>query len=352
MTGLALALGRDQVALEYAREAVRLSPNDQRRVGRPGRGRRSRNADFAGADRTLAPLVTKRPAPPDVLVLLAAIQAARGNSDAARSTYLEALQADRDSLEALSGLVELEIQTIKWPGSSNGLNKPSPRTRKIPVPAARCTYLASCGRCEARRVDASNDPGHRSGTCGGRAVAGRRSRSTEPPGGGHPSDQAGAHAPPSSFELQVILATLLEETGQVAEARTRYEAIIAANRNAGGVSARLAALYANQRDNLDRALKLAKMAKQRLPDDPSVSDTLGWVYVRRGLPSMGAPHLKDAVRAEPSTALFRYHLGIAHQQQAKFRAARDELTRALTLDPDFPGAADARAALETLAKTP
>jgi Tfp pilus assembly protein PilF len=87
-----------------------------------------------------------------------------------------------------------------------------------------------------------------------------------------------------------------------------------------------------------------------LPDDPRVKDTLGWVYVRRGLASLGTPYLEEAVRAEPATALFRYHLGIAHQRQAKFREARDELTRALALDPKFPGAADALVALNTLAK--
>jgi tetratricopeptide (TPR) repeat protein len=157
---------------------------------------------------------------------------------------------------------------------------------------------------------------------------------------------------PSSFELQVSLASLLEETGHVAEARTRYEAILAGNKNAVAVLVRLAALYANQRDNLDRALELAATAKQRLPNDPRVSDTLGWVYVRKDLPSLGTRHLEDAVRAEPATALFRYHLGIAHERLGEFPAARDELTRALTLDPNFTGAADAQATLRTLAKLP
>ena len=156
--------------------------------------------------------------------------------------------------------------------------------------------------------------------------------------------------PPASFELRVALATLLEETGHLAQARARYEAIVTANPKSGAVAARLAALYANQGDNLERALELAQMAKQQLPDDPRVSDTLGWVYVRSGLPSAGERHLKDAVQAAPTTALFRYHLGIAHQQQAEFRGARTELTQALTLDPNFAGAADARAALKTLAR--
>jgi tetratricopeptide (TPR) repeat protein len=155
---------------------------------------------------------------------------------------------------------------------------------------------------------------------------------------------------PSSMGLQVRLASLLDETGHLAEARERYEEIVAADTNAFAASARLAAIYADQRVNLEQALKLAKSAKEQLPNDPKVADALGWVYVRSGLESLGIPHLDAAVRAEPATALFRYHLGIAHQLEGELPAARDELTRALALDPNFPGAADARAALDALGK--
>ena len=350
LTNLALTLGRDQVALEYARDRVRLTPNDRDasialvRVF-------TRNGDFAGADRTLAPFLAKRPAPPDVLVLLAAIQAARGSTDAARSTYLAALQADRDSLEALTGLVGLEIEDHRVARVQQRVEQAVAAHPKDPgylLLAARTSRAAGDAQSaeSTLRTILDIDPGHAEAELSLVDVLAHQNRREE-------ATQLIKRAltrPPSSFELQVRLATLLEETGHVTEARRRYEAIVTANGNAGAVSARLAALYANQRENLDRALELAKMAKQQLPDDASVSDTLGWVYVRSGLPSMGARHLKDAVRAEPTTALFRYHLGIAHQQQAEVWAARDELTRALALDPNFPAAADARAALKTLAR--
>jgi len=316
LTRLALTLGRDQVALEFAGEAVRLSPND--RDAQIGLARALiRKGDFPGADRTLAPLLAKGPASPDVLLLLGEIQRARGSNDAARSTYLAVLQAAPDSLEALSGLVGLEIQARQVARVQQRVAQAVSAHPKDPgylLLAARTSRAAG----DARRAELmlrtilDIDPGH--------------------------------------GEAGLLLANLLEETGHVAEARTRYEGIVAANSTAFAASARLAALYVNQGDNLNRALELATTAKQGLPDDPRVNDTLGWVYVLRGLPSPGARYLEEAVRAEPATALFRYHLGIAHQRQGKFLAARDELTRALALDPKFPGAADALAALNALAK--
>jgi tetratricopeptide (TPR) repeat protein len=352
LTGLALTLGRAEVALEYAREGVRLRPNDRDASIALVRAL-IRNGDFPGADRTLAPLLAMRTASPDVLVLLAAIQAARGRNDAARSTYLTALQADRDSLEALSGLVGLEIQDHQVARVQQRVEQAVSAHPKDPgylLLAVRTSRAAG----DAKRPESmlrtilDIDPGHVEAVLLLGDVLAHQSRREE----ATQLIQRALTRLPSSFELQVALANLLEETGHVTEARTRYEAIIAGNKSAVAVSVRLAALYANQRDNLDRALELAATAKQRLPNDPSVSDTLGWVYVRKDLPSLGTRYLEDAVRAEPATALFRYHLGIAHERQGQFQAARDELTRALTLDPNFPGAADARAALQTLAKLP
>jgi len=340
------------VALEYAREALRLSPNDRAASIALARAQ-VRTGDFPGADRTVAPLVAKRPAPPDVLVILAAIQAARGTSAAARSTYLEVLQADKNSFEALSGLLELELQDNQAARVQERIEQAvaehpnDPRYMMLAARISRATGDAK--RAESMlRNSLDIDPGDaKAGLLLAEILAqqNRREEATQ-------VIQRVLARKPSSLELQIALANLLEETGHVAEARTRYEEIIAANRDAVPVFARLAALYANQRVNLPDALKLARRAKEQSPDDPRVSDALGWVYVRDGLPSLGEAHLADAVRAQPGNALFRYHLGIAHQMQGEVQAARDELTRALKLDPNFPGAADARAALDTLTKSP
>jgi tetratricopeptide (TPR) repeat protein len=350
LTGLALALGRDQVALEYARETVRLRPNDRDASIALARAQ-IRSGDFTGADSTIAPLVAKRPAPTDALVLLANIQAARGSTDAARSTFLEVLQTDQDSLESLSGLLDLEIKSRQVARIQPRVERAvaaHPNDARYLLLAVRTSRAAGdTGRAESTlRKILGTDPAHAEAALLLADVLAQQNRREEAT---QLIRQALTRAP-SSVELQMALATLLDDTGHVAEARALYEEVVAANRNAFRASARLAALYADQRDNLEEALRLAKSAKSQFPDDPKVADTLGWVYVRSGLASIGTRHIVAAVRAEPATALFRYHLGIAYQLEGELQAARDELTRALALDPNFPGAADARAALDALSK--
>lgn len=352
MAALALGLGRDQVALEYAREAVRLNPNDRDAAILLARAQ-VRNNQIADADRTVAPFAAKRPAPPEVLVVLGAIQARRGNSDAARNTYLEALQVDGNSFEALSSLLDLEIQARQ-------VARVQPRIdQALAAHPNDAQYLLLAGRTfraagDARRAESTvrkileANPGHAEAALLLADMLVQQNRREEATQLVEQTLSRGA----SSVELQVKLAQLLDEAGRVADARKHYEDIVAASSTAFAASARLATIYADQRENLERALKLAKDARAQLPNDPKVADALGWVYVRSGLPGAGQPHLDAAVRAEPSTALFRYHLGIAHQLQGDRLAARDELTRSLALDPNFSGAADARAALDALGKRP
>jgi predicted Zn-dependent protease len=150
---------------------------------------------------------------------------------------------------------------------------------------------------------------------------------------------------PASVEAQLALARLLEGTGQRAAAQAVYERLLAAQPRTPVAAHRLASLYAASNERLEQALELARAAKQALPDDPAVSDVLGWVYLRRGLALLGLPHLQDAVRKVPTNAVYRYHLGVAYLRTGRQPQARAELTRALQIDPAFPGADEARAAL-------
>jgi Flp pilus assembly protein TadD len=144
------------------------------------------------------------------------------------------------------------------------------------------------------------------------------------------------------------------------EAQAQYEKVISDNQLAGATtdmieafnaaSARLAALFANQRIKLDQALQLASAAKRHRPSDPFFSDTLGWVHVRKDRARLGLPYLEAAVNSEPNNPVFRYHLGVAYEQLADLAKARNELTRALQANPRFLGAEDARTLLKAIGK--
>ena len=66
-----------------------------------------------------------------------------------------------------------------------------------------------------------------------------------------------------------------------------------------------------------------------------MSDLVGWLYTRRNLPTVGLPHLQDAVRAVPDNPIYRYHLGYAHMNIGNLKEAREEFTRALAIDSNF-----------------
>ena len=121
--------------------------------------------------------------------------------------------------------------------------------------------------------------------------------------------------------------------------RSRRSAVAANN---------LAWIYAEEGGNLDRALQLAQTAKAALPKSHEVNDTLGWIYVKKGLGSLAVPVLLQSVQAVPGNASYHYHLGMGYVSKGDPVKARASLERALALSPTFDGADAARQALAGL----
>ena len=138
--------------------------------------------------------------------------------------------------------------------------------------------------------------------------------------------QPGAIGPPT------MAAVILQGQGKEDEARRRYERLVEANPAAAVAANNLAWMYASRGEQLDRALQLAQAAKAKLPDHPSVNDTLGFVYIKKQLPSLAIPPLRFAVEKDPGNAAFHYHLGLAYSQ------ITDEKVAARRGDRAGPGA--------------
>ena len=100
---------------------------------------------------------------------------------------------------------------------------------------------------------------------------------------------------------------------------------------------------------LDEALQLAKTAQQALPDEPTVNDTLGWIYINKNMAAMAVTPLESSVKKAPNDPVFHYHLGLAYLQTGALDKAKQALTKALSLKADFDGAEDARKALASIA---
>lgn len=95
----------------------------------------------------------------------------------------------------------------------------------------------------------------------------------------------------------------------------------------------LAWLLAEIRDKPDEALPLAKKAQELAPQLGWVTDTLGWVYYRRGEYAEAERILRRAAEHAPSNGLVQFHLGLTYEKLGRKTDAASALRQAAKLDP-------------------
>ena len=107
-------------------------------------------------------------------------------------------------------------------------------------------------------------------------------------------------------------------------------------------------LYAERNENIDEALNLAQSAKEQVPDDPHISDTLGWIFYKKNIYSRAIVYLKEANEKITDNPIIKYHLGMAYFKNGDKEQSKRELKRALELAPKFDGSEEAKATLKEI----
>jgi tetratricopeptide (TPR) repeat protein len=138
---------------------------------------------------------------------------------------------------------------------------------------------------------------------------------------------------PNDIQPHLQLALLLDGTGQHEQALPIYQQILKLQPDNPVALNNLAYLMAEAGGDLDQALALAERAKQKLPADINVADTLGWIYIKKNLSDNAVTIFRDLVTRKPDVSTFRYHLGMALYQRGDKAQARKELQTALQLKP-------------------
>jgi tetratricopeptide (TPR) repeat protein len=168
---------------------------------------------------------------------------------------------------------------------------------------------------------------------------------------------------PANGEAYMLKGAVLEAQGRLDAAAEAYRVLLE-RPDRGGVGRRALAIAMNNlawlladhekpaAADLDRALELAQDAKELMPDDPSVADTLGWVMYKRAIPSAAISLFREAIDSyepgSPTRALSRYHLALSYEASGDPLRAIEELKLSLKEAEAFPGREDAEAALERL----
>jgi tetratricopeptide (TPR) repeat protein len=337
LSRLSLTSGDKTGALRYAEGARQAEPSSAE-----ARVALSRSLIAAGnltrAEAEIAELLKGAPNAAVVHAVNGTLQAGKKNVAAARSAFERALELSPGFLEALGGLTYLDLAAKNPAGAIARLDA---EIIKQPASAPLFALLARAhgaagdeARVEqALRRAVSVDPRFTSGYTMLAQLYIKQRRIDE----ARAEFEGIVKRNPSDVGSRTLVGMLLESQGRVDDARKSYEATVNGPGNAPIAANNLAFIYAEQGINLDVALQLATSAKQRMPNDPSVDDTLGWIYYKKDIPSLALRPLQNSLRNRPDVAEVLYHLGMTYARLGDKPKARETLERALKLDPKVGG---------------
>ncbi len=111
----------------------------------------------------------------------------------------------------------------------------------------------------------------------------------------------------------------------------------------------LAWLLAVNDIDIDEAFSLAEPLKKKLPENPEIADTIGWIYYKMNNFPMATNQLLFSVnnRKNPSAENY-FRLGMSLYRNGDSIKAKQTLRKALELDDRFDGAEEAKSTLNSL----
>jgi putative PEP-CTERM system TPR-repeat lipoprotein len=345
---LHLLKDRPTEAAKYAEDAIKSQPNNlAARLTLVANYVAARDA--AKAQAALAPLLATAGSDARVQGLRGAVFLLENRTAEARRAFEEALRLEPTSIDALAGLVSLDVSAKQIAAARARVDArlaKSPADPALLALAAQVQAAAGDNAAAVRlwqrviEVDPDNLRGYE---MLGRFYMGQNQ--LEP---ARAQFEALATRQPNNVGAHTMVALLLGAQNRQAEAQRRYERILEIEPRAAVAANNLAWLYADGDGSLDRALELAQMARSVMPDSPAIAHTLAWVYYKKNLPASAIPLLKRTIEQTPQEPTYHYHLGLAYEKSGDRVQARQSIERALRLNPRFPGADDARRVLGTL----
>lgn len=148
---------------------------------------------------------------------------------------------------------------------------------------------------------------------------------------------------PRSAPARCGLAEVLLGEGDTAKALHIYEGVLEDMPQEVVALNNASCLRAENRDDLDRALRMALQAGEAEPASGSILDTLGWISFRLGRFQDALVYLNAALRRTPDKGLFHYHLGRARLAVGDRGGAVQALRAALARDLPADARRDAEA---------
>lgn len=169
-------------------------------------------------------------------------------------------------------------------------------------------------------------------------------------------------ADPNNTKVLLQLALIangesdLDGTGRQSEVKSAYDQLLKAEPDNAIALNNLAFIKANEGVDLDGALAMARRALQKAPNSPDIMDTVGWIYLKKGMSDEAIGAFRNAVQAArdlraPERPAFHYHLAMALIQKGDNSGAMQELQAALKNNPSNTEEQEIKGLMQKVGKT-
>ncbi len=332
---VSLARGDNDTALKLAEEAVKLSPNNMSAKILESSAQ-MRKGDFKDSREGLEMILSKNPKQPDALLEMGVLNLMEKKYDDAAGQFQKAYEADPANLRGLLG--ESEAYLLK--------GKPD---QAIQVIQAESDKYPNRNDLKRDLADINFRTGHFDEAIGlykqllasfkdnprlqgdlYAKIGDVEIRKHDYPGAINDLQKAHQLAPDATPVMNA-LALLLDNEGKHAEARKLYEDSIAKRGDDPEALNNLAYLMVETGGNLDQALTLATRAKQKRPDLFEISDTIGWIYLKKNLADSAVDIFRELTSKVPDNPTYHLHYAMAFMQKGDRANAHKQAEEALKL---------------------
>ncbi|HOE72176.1 MAG TPA: tetratricopeptide repeat protein [Deltaproteobacteria bacterium] len=157
------------------------------------------------------------------------------------------------------------------------------------------------------------------------------------------------HAKPDDLRAATMLALLNQSQGRVSDAKKVYSYILERDPKNALAANNLSwiLVQSGKSSDLNEALRLAQIAKDQFPEDARIADTLGYVYLRKGLIENALAQFQLAVEKLPEEPSINYHMALALVELSRNPEARKYVEKALDAEAAFD---ERQAAQELMAR--
>lgn len=307
--------------------------------------------DFEGANRDLQQVIQVAPQNATAVTRMADLSAVEGNSAKAEHYYEQALALDPRAVEALQNLVNLLVRRNE---KEQALQRVQSQLIKVPSDGSFHFLLAQILLSDRRLVESDKELDQAISlnplNMNARLLKAQVQLAMGLPESAVEIYHRLMHDYPRDVRSFLAYGLLEENRGNWEHAAAVYRQALDVQSEEPTAANNLSYILLEHGGDKNYALSLAQIARRAMPESSNTADTLAWAYYQDGIYPSAVELLEKAVKQAPMNAIYRYHLGLAYQKLNRTSQARESLTKALQIDPNFKGADGIRTTLSQMNK--